>query len=55
MMKFISYLILIAMTSLFASMYGMAYECHDSKKKKALWINATAFVIGFVAGMLLFI
>lgn len=53
-MRTLAHLIVIIMTSLFTSSLGVVCEYHDMKKKKALWINAGVFSIGFVAGMLFF-
>ncbi len=54
-MKLCAYSIMLIVSMLFFSKLGAASGCNDRKKKKALWLNALAFIIGFLVGMLIFL
>ena len=51
----IAYGLMLVISTIFFAKLGRADAYKDVKKKKALWINAGAFAIGFIAGMLFFV
>lgn len=46
------YVVILAISSVFFSKLGVADATKDRKRKKALWVNAGAFSIGFLIGIL---
>ena len=54
-MKSIAYALMHIISIVFFVKLGKADGHEDAKKKKALWINAGAFTIGFLASMLFFL
>lgn len=54
-MRDISYCIITSMAIIFSTELGIADGLCDRAKKKALWMKALIFAIGFVAGMLMFV